>query len=121
MKNQNNSLEKNNIFSKIKSWWYNIFHKTKKVEEETKVVQDTIANENNKNKERNIFDEYRKKNERHKYLLQLQNRYENKMILESDISEKDKTDLEALYIEQIGDLKRKIKSVDTKIQKLGNA
>lgn len=30
MENQNNSLETNNIFSKIKSWWYNIFHKAKK-------------------------------------------------------------------------------------------
>ena len=118
MKNQNNSLEKNNIFSKIKSWWYNIFHKTKKVEEEIKVVQDTIANENGKNEERNIFDEYRKKNERQKCLLQLQNRYENKMILESDMSESDKTELEALYIEQINNLKRKVKTVESKIQKI---
>ena len=118
MKNQNNSLEKNNIFSKIKSWWYNIFHKAKK--EKVNAVEDTVVSENNKSEESNIFDEYRKKNERHKYLLQLQNSYENKMILESDMSESDKTELEALYIEQIGDIKRKIKSVNTKIQKLNN-
>lgn len=118
MKNQNNSLEKNNIFSKIKSWWYNIFHKAKK--EKINAVEDTVVSENNKSEERSIFDEDRKKNDRHRYLLQLQNKYENKMIVESDMSENDKAELEALYIEQIGDLKRKIKSVDTKIQKLGN-
>ena len=118
MKNQNNSLEKNNIFSKIKSWWYNIFHKAKK--EKVNAVEDTVVSGNNKSEERNIFDEYRRKNERRRYLLQLQNKYENKMILESEMSERDKNELESLYIEQIGDLKRKIKSVDTKIQKLGN-
>lgn len=118
MKNQNKSLEKNSIFSKIKSWWYNLFHKVKK--EEVQVVQNVIVSENNKMEENNIFDEYRKKNERRRYLFQLQNKYENKMILESEMNENDKAELEVLYIEQIGDLKRKIKSVDTKIQKLGN-
>lgn len=71
------------------------------------------------NKEESIFDEYRKKHERHKYLLQLQKRFESKMILESDMSKSDKAELEDLYIEQIADLKRKIKSVDVKVQKLG--
>lgn len=112
MENQNNSLETNNIFSKIKSWWYNIFHKAKK--EKVYAVEDAIVSEKNKSEETNIFGEYRKKNERHKYLLQLQNRYENKMILESDISENDKTELEALYIEQINNLKRKVKTVESK-------
>lgn len=40
------------------------------------------------------------------------------MILESDISENDKTELEALYIEQINNLKRKIINVESKIQKI---
>lgn len=116
MKNQNNSLEINNIFSKIKSWWYNVFHKAKK--EKVYTVEDTIVDRKNKSEETNIFDEYRKKNERHKYLLQLQSRYENKIILESDMSENDKTELEALYIEQINNLKRKVKTVESKIQKI---
>lgn len=64
----------------------------------------------------NTFDEYRKKNERHQYLLQLQKKFENKLILESDISESDKADLEVLYMEQISNLKRKIRTVESKIQ-----
>ena len=67
---------------------------------------------------KNTFDEYRKKSERHQYLLQLQNMFENKMILESDIGESDKADLEALYMEQISNLKRKIRTVESKIQKI---
>lgn len=118
MKNQNNSLEKNNIFSKIKSWWYNIFHKAKK--EKVNALEDTIVSEKNNGEETNIFDEYRKKNERHQYLMQLQSKFENQMILESDISESDKADLEALYIEQIDNLKRKIRNTESKIQKLSN-
>lgn len=117
MKNQNKSLEKNSVFSRIKSWWYNIFHKEKK---EINVIQNTVVVENNKREEINIFDEYKKKNERNKYLQKLQKKYEDKIILEKDMSERDKSDLETLYIEQISDLKRKIKSVDNKIQKLDN-
>ena len=120
MKNQNNSLEKNNFISKIKSWWYNIFHKSKKAEEKLDNNQNTILSVNKQHEVRNTFDEYRKKNERRQYLIQLQSKFENKMILESNISESDKTDLEALYIEQIDDLKRKIRTAENKIQKLSN-
>lgn len=118
MKNQNNSLEKNSIFSKIKSWWYNIFHKSSKAKENLNNTQDATVSENNKLEETNMFDECRKKNERRMYLLQLQNKYENKIISESEINEKDKIDLEALYVEQIRDLKIKVKGVESKIQKI---
>ena len=90
MKNENNSLEKNNIFSKIKSWWYKIFHKSKKAEEKSSDNQDTSVGVNNQLEVKNTFDEYRKKNERRQYLMQLQNKFENKIILENDISESDK-------------------------------
>lgn len=120
MKNQNNNLEKNNIFSKMKSWMYNLIHKSKKndlllkSDEYTPTTSDVLK-ENNK--ENNFFEEYRLKNERHQYLLNLQRKYKNKEILERDMSQEDRNDLENLYIEQNNELKMKIRSIDFKITK----
>ena len=47
----------------------------------------------------------------------LQNRFESRALLEKDISSEDQKDLETLYIEQIGELKRNIHSVEYKIKK----
>ena len=88
------------------------------VDEKLNEKQNTTVSVNNQPEVMNAFDEYRKKNERHQYLLQLQNKFENKMIFERDISESDKADLEALYMEQISNLKRKIRTVESKIQKI---
>ena len=113
MKNHSNTF-----FSNIKSWWYNIFHKSKKLDECSTKEEDNNANKSTSVEERNIFDEYRRKTEKHNYLLQLQKRFENKIILENEISDVDKSDLEVLYIEQINNLKRNIRTVENKIQKL---
>lgn len=118
MKNQNNNLKDRSIFSRIKSWWYNIFNKSKKIEEKIDNKQNTTANVSFE--ANNVFEGYRKKNERYKYLIQLQNKFENKLILESDISENDKVELETLYVNQINDLRRRIKNIESKIQKLNN-
>lgn len=118
MKNQNKSLEKNSVFSRIKSCWYNIFHNSKNAKDKLNDNKDTNVSVNNQFEVMNTFDEYRKKNERYQYLMQLQSKFENKKILESDISGNDKADLEALYIEQIDNLKRKIRAVDNKINTL---
>lgn len=118
MKNQNNSLKKWNVFSRIKYWWYNIFRNSKKIEEKIDNKQNTTTSASLEGN--NVLEEYRKKSERYKYLMQLQNKFENKLIFESDISENDKVELEALYVEQINDLRRKIKNTESKIQKLNN-
>lgn len=118
MKNQNNGLKDRSIFSGIKSWWYNIFHKSKKAEEKMDNKQNATANVSFE--ANNVLEDYRKKNERYRYLIQLQNKFENKLIFESDISENDKLNLETLYLEQINDLRRKIKNIESKIQKLNN-
>ena len=115
MKNQRNTF-----FNNIKSWLYNIFHKSKKLNECLIKQEDTEECESvsNKFQEKNSFDEYKKKAERHNYLLQLQKKFENKDILESEINEIDKADLVALYIEQIKNLKRDIRIIENKIRKL---
>lgn len=112
MKNRSNTF-----WGKIKSWWYNIFHKSKKLDE-CLIQEDNNVNKSTSIVEENIFDEYRRKTKRHNYLLQLQKRFENKIILENEISDVDKSDLEVLYIEQINNLKRNIRTVENKIQKL---
>lgn len=114
MKNQNNNL-KWSVFSRIKHWWYNVFHKSKKIEGNIGNKQNTIASVSLE--ANNVFEDYRKKSERYRYLMQLQNKFENKLILESDINENDKVELETLYVDQINDLRRRIKNIESKIRK----
>lgn len=61
--------------------------------------------------------EYREQSKRRQYLLSLQRKYKNKEILEEEMSEEDRIDLEKLYEEQNAELKRKIKSLDSRIAK----
>lgn len=114
MKYKNNSMEKKNLFSTIKSWFYNLFHNSKENNDEK---QNNKIEKSTMHKEQNIFDEYRKKNERHQHLVQLQQKYENKEILEENMSIEDKADLEKLYEEEIIALKRKIRSFEIKLGK----
>lgn len=121
MKKQNNDLESFKLFNKVKSWIYNLFNKASNMNSKLNDVE-VRANETNnlKNsvKKSGFFEEYKKKNERREYLLNLQRRYKAKEILEQDMSEDDRSDLENLYIEQNNELKRKIRSYDSKISKL---
>ena len=75
MKNQNKSLEKNTIFSKIKSCIYNLFHKSEKNKLSLKCDEDTTTTSNvlkENNTANKFFEEYKLKTERHQYLLNLQ-------------------------------------------------
>lgn len=123
MNNQNNSLETNNVFSKIKVWLYNLFHKSKKFEinvVSTNNLENQSGTLNEKQNDENdkvFFEEYKEQNERRQYLLSLQRRYKKKEILEEEMSEEDRIDLEKLYEEQNAELKRKIKSLDSRIAK----
>lgn len=112
---EHNNLELN-LLNKIKSWVYRLFHKSQQSISSSPLEQsvDSIAE---KIKQDNFFDEYKLKNERRQYLLDLQKKYKAKEILEKDMSEEDRIDLENLYIEQNEELKRKIKSYDYKMKK----
>lgn len=121
MKKHSNVLESTTFFNKVKSWVYNLFHKApnmnSKIEEiETRAYK--INDLKSSVKKDDFFEEYKQKNERREYLLNLQRKYKAKEILEQDMSEDDRSDLENLYIEQNNELKRKIRSYDLKISKL---
>lgn len=112
---EHNDLESNWI-NKIKSWVHRLFHKS--TQGISSSVNEQLVNSTiEKVKENDFFDEYKQKNERHQYLLNLQRKYKSKEILEKDISEKDRIDLENLYVEQNNELKRKIRSYDYEIEK----
>ena len=119
MKNQNNSLKSNNLFSKVKAWLYNMFKRSQKNRtnfENTDQVNATTVNEIKvNNKPKNYFEECKEKNERRQYLLNLQTKYKNKEILEENMNEEDRTDLENIYMEQNMELKRKIRALDSEI------
>ena len=75
-----------------------------------------MEDENNKLESNNFLDEYRLKNERRKYLIDLQKKYKSGVITENDMSKEDLNDLINLYIEQNMELKRKIKSYEMKMK-----
>lgn len=112
---EHNNLEFN-LLNKIKSWVYRLFHKSQQSISSSPLEQ-SVDSTAEKIKQDNFFDEYKLKNERRQYLLDLQKKYKAKEILEKDMSEEDKIDLENLYIEQNEELKRKIKSYDYKMKK----
>ena len=109
-----NKLQKNTIFLKLKSWWYNLTHKNSKSPTDPLILQDDIHEEITS--KQMPFAEYRQLNERQTYLIELQKKFENKEILEKDIEIQDKNDLEKLYREQINNLKREIKNFEKKLQ-----
>ncbi|MBQ9279699.1 MAG: hypothetical protein IJ215_01440 [Clostridia bacterium] len=69
------------------------------------------------NHEIDFLKEHREKNERRQYLLNLQRKYKNKELLEEEMSEEDKIALENLYMEQNAELKRRIRTLESKIAK----
>lgn len=121
MKNENDGLETNNLFFKVKSWLYNIFHKSQISESKSDKTESTsiVLNEQkDNNKPSNFFEDYREKTERRQYLLNLQRKYKNKEILEENMSDEDRIGLENIYAEQNAELKRRIKALDSKIAKV---
>lgn len=116
MKNQNNSLKTNGFISKVKLWFYNIFHKSQASENKLN-NSNSLNTEKNNVLQKSFFEEYKEKNDRRQYLLVLQKKYKNKEILEKDMNEQDRIDLENLYVEQNTELKRKIRGMETKITK----
>lgn len=120
MKNQNDSLENQNLFLKVKSWLYNIFHNSQLRESKTENIEsiNIVLNEAKlDNKPNNFRESYAEKNERRQYILDLQRKYKNKEILEENMSDEDRFDLENLYEEQNTALKRRIKELELKIEK----
>jgi hypothetical protein len=98
MRKQNNDLEKNNMFSKLKSWLYNLFHKSKNNKTLIQKIETSQIKKPSEIKPQTLFEEHRQKNERYQYLLDLQRKYKNKEKLEKDMSAEDRTDLENLFM-----------------------
>ena len=121
MKKHSNVLESTTFFNKVKSWVYNLFHKAPNMNSKIEAIEtraDEINDLKSSVKRDDFFKEYKQKNERREYLLNLQRKYKAKEILEQDMSKDDRSDLENLYIEQNNELKRKIRSYNLKISKL---
>ncbi len=116
MKNQNNGLSTKNWFYRIKTWWHNFFSKSKLIDDNVKKEQTSNCESAEITKKEN--DWYTEKYERKKYLLDLQRKYKNNEILEENIIEQDRIDLENLFIEQNDELKRRIIMLDRKISKI---
>ncbi len=57
----------------------------------------------------NLLDSLQNENRKRKELLELQKKYENGEVLEEELSEEQKEELEKLYDEQISELDIKIK------------
>lgn len=110
-----NNLKEVTIFSKIKSFIFNNFKKGN-YESSIKNEQAPIDTPLN-SKFSNFFEEQNQKIERRNYLIQLQHKYENGNIKESEINETDKKELEELYKENIIELKRKINAIDIKLKR----
>lgn len=118
MNNQNNSLEPNTLFNKVKTWLYNLFHKSLKNNTKSQEVQlNTIKANENSDRPKDFFEEFKEKEMKRQYLLDLQMKYKSKQIREDEMSEEDRIGLENLYIEQNNELKRKIRAIDSKIAK----
>ncbi len=116
MKNSKD-LESRNFVSKLKSWIYHLFKKD--VCCEPSMDNEDLSNIQNSEVEatKNFLNEYKMKSDKRKYLLDLQKKFESKLILEKDINSEDQKALELLYMEQINELKRSISSVEYRIKK----
>ena len=113
-----NNLKKADILSKIKRLLNKFFHKfhNNKRTSNIEVYGKDIKQLTNQDEYQNIFDKYRYEEKRYKYLLNLQKKFESDMILEDELSDKDKSDLEKLYHDQINELQRSIRKIDIKIK-----
>ena len=114
---ENNNLQNVNIFSKVKSWIYHLLKKAVRAESKVEYANTSDIQSSQLKTTNNLFEEYKMKSDRRQYLLDLQKKFESKLVLEKDINNEDQKDLESLYVEQINELKRNIRSVDYKIKK----
>ncbi len=84
------------IFEKIKNFFRKIFVKDK--------FEEVYISEQNETSNYNIRDKFKKE----KIIIELQQKYENGMILEGQMSEEERNNLLDLYKKQIEDLENKI-------------
>ncbi len=97
-------VNENSIFYKIKSFFRNLFHKQKEVENIISVERNSVDNVTEKKSAfienlKNIKDE-------ETILLKLQQQYRNGEIKEEDLTEEQKKSLYDLYDKQIANLKK---------------
>ena len=100
-------INENGIFYKIKSFFRNLFHKNKEIENNTSI--ETISNNNivkDDNKKSTFIDSLKNIENEETILLKLQKKYRSGEIKEEDLTEKQKKSLCDLYDKQIADLKK---------------
>ena len=111
---ENNKLQKNNqgIFAKVKKFFKNLFYKEK----------GDILQQTEKIEEKNDFSSIKIDQEtKEKYrLLELKNKFDNNLIREEDISEKDKEALIKLYDEETEEINADTQKKIEEIKKLLN-
>ena len=120
MNKQNNSLEPSTLLNRIKNWLYNLLHKSLKDDIDSREITELGTNNNseNSNRSKDFLEEFKEKEMKRQYLLDLQLKYKCKQVREDEMSEEDRIGLENLYIEQNNELKRKIRSIDSKIARM---
>ena len=107
---------KENIFTKIKKFIFNLFKRNKGKHEE--LNYQTINTNNNSNSNNNFLDEIVvKKSKEEIELLQLQEDYKNNYLYEEEIPENQKNKLIELYKKQNKELREKLmkEKVETKL------
>lgn len=116
-----NTREKNvvkyqkGIFSRIRTFFKEIFFK--EIEEEVKT---SYKVENKVNSHSKFYTQMRKEVEQRKEVLDLQYEFEHGMVSEEDLSENQKNDLEKLYDEQIKELENNIANKQKELEKKMN-
>lgn len=94
-------VNENSVFYKIKSFFRNLFHKDKEIENNVPI--NTISNDDKKSA---FLESLKNIENEDSLLLKLQKQYRNGEIKEEDMTEGQKKSLCALYDKQIADLKK---------------
>ena len=97
-------VNENSIFYKIKSFFRNLFHKQKEVENIISVERNSVDNVTEKKSA--FIDNLKNIKDEETILLKLQQQYRNGEIKEEDLTEEQKKSLYDLYDKQIANLKK---------------
>lgn len=98
-------IKRENIFIKIRRFFSTFNTKEESYKNTEKILI----------KKTNFFEEQKEKSRQYNYLLELQKKFENEEITESEISYEDIKELKKVYKDQIGILKAKISKIESQL------
>lgn len=99
-------INENSIFYKIKSFFKNLFHKDKKIEENIVNEENTKNNTKIEEKESEFLESIKNIENEETKLLKIQKQFRNGEIKEDDLTEEQKKSLYDLYDKQIVNLRK---------------